>query len=179
MINKGDSFLWISDYFLVNTNNYNVDKPVEKLDKYLTFALGDEAYGLEIMQVREIFGLMPITRVPAYVRGVINLRGKVIPVVDLRLKFGMPGVEDTKETCIIVVNIDGLLIGIVVDRVTEVLDITEEKIEETSTFGVNVDTQFIMGLGKVGDKVVILLDILKVLTAEELAVVAGAEDVAP
>ena len=127
-----------------------LDRQVEKLDKYLTFALGDEAYGLEIMQVREIIGLMAITnvpRMPAFVRGVINLRGKVIPVVDLRLKFGMPRIEDTKETCIIVVNIDGLLIGIVVDRVTEVLDITEEKIEETSTFGVHVDTQFIMGLG--------------------------------
>ena len=155
-----------------------LDRQVEKLDKYLTFALGDEAYGLEIMQVREIIGLMAITgvpRMPAFVRGVINLRGKVIPVVDLRLKFGMPRIEDTKETCIIVVNIDNLLTGIVVDRVTEVLDISGEKIEETPAFGVNVDTRFIMGLGKVGDKVIILLDILKVLNTQELAsLTAGA-----
>ena len=139
-----------------------------KLNKYLTFTLGDEEYGLEILKVREIIGLMEITnvpRMPNFVRGVINLRGKVIPVIDLRQKFGMERADNTKETCIIVVDLDGLLMGIVVDKVSEVLDIQEQDIEETPTFGVSVDTEFIMGIGKAKGKIVIVLDIRRVLTA--------------
>jgi len=145
----------------------------DKLNKYLTFALGSEEYGLEILKVREIIGLMEITRVPRmpeFVRGVINLRGKIIPVIDLRLKFGMNEQEDTKETCIIVVDLEGLLIGVVVDRVSEVLDIMENKIEETPDFGVNVDTEFILGVGKCNENVVMILDIAKVLTTDDINV---------
>ena len=147
------------------------ESQAQKLSKYLTFSLGGEEYGLEILKVREIIGLMEITRVPrmpVFVRGVINLRGKVIPVVDLRLKFSMATQEDTVETCIIVVDLGAMLMGVVVDHVSEVLDISDKDIEETPSFGVEINTEFIMGIGKAKGKVIILLDICKVLTAEEV-----------
>jgi purine-binding chemotaxis protein CheW len=139
--------------------------------KYMTFKLAEENYGLEILKVREIIGLMDITRVPRtqqFVRGVINLRGKVIPVVDLRLKFGMPAVEATDQTVIIVVQCqvgDRLLtMGLLVDQVLEVLSIDAPDIEATPNLGdSSIDTSFILGVGKAGDRVVFLLDIGKVL----------------
>ena len=147
-----------------------------KEGKYLTFALGVEEYGLEILKVREIIGYMGITSIPQtpeYVKGVINLRGQVIPVIDLRCKFGMPEAEITEQTCIIVVEInnDGRSIntGIVVDRVSEVLDITGQHIEDAPQFGSSVDTDFILGMGKMEDSVKILLDIDKVLGQVDLA----------
>jgi len=143
--------------------------------KYLTFRLGDEEYGLEILKVQEIIQLQNITRIPrtpACVRGVINLRGKVIPVVDLRMKFELGTVEDTEKTCIIVVQIRSgesvLVIGILIDEVREVLDIRAESIEEAPDFGSSVDTEFILGMGKVNGAVKILLDIDKVLTSDDL-----------
>jgi purine-binding chemotaxis protein CheW len=146
-----------------------------KEGKYLTFALAHEEYGLEILKVREIIGYMDITAVPQmphYVKGVINLRGQVIPVIDLRAKFGIPTTEVTDETCIIVVEIthDGhkFNTGIVVDRVQEVLDIAGEQIEEAPQFGPSVNTDFILGMGKVEQTVKILLDISKVLSSEAL-----------
>jgi len=146
-----------------------------KEGKYLTFALAHEEYGLEILKVREIIGYMEITAVPQmphYVKGVINLRGQVIPVIDLRAKFGMPTTEVTDETCIIVVEMthDGhkFNTGIVVDRVQEVLDIAGEQIEEAPQFGPSVNTDFILGMGKVEQSVKILLDINKVLSSEAL-----------
>lgn len=144
--------------------------------KYLTFVLAKEEYGLEILKVREILGMMPITPVPqtpTFVKGVINLRGKVIPVVDLRLKFGMPEAQVTKETCVIVVEVTGMQMGVVVDTVSEVVDIVDAQIEDAPKFGTQVNTDFIMGMGKVGDKVKILLDIERVLTSEELVMVKG------
>ncbi|MHB9071438.1 MAG: chemotaxis protein CheW [Sedimentisphaerales bacterium] len=145
-------------------------RTVTKGGKYLTFALGKEEYGLEILKVREIIGYMDITAIPqtpSYVRGVINLRGQVIPVIDLRAKFGMEGADRTDETCIIVVEINNgknrFSTGIVVDRVSEVLDIADGNIENSPEFGSSVNTQFILGMGKVGDSVKILLDIDKVL----------------
>jgi len=140
--------------------------------KYLTFILGDEEYGLEILKVREIIGLMDITSVPQtpdYIKGVINLRGKVIPVIDLRLKFGMEPAEYTEETCIIVVDMGQAMIGILVDTVSEVLDIAADQIEPPPSFGSRIDTQFILGMGKIKGKVKILLEIDKVLSSEELA----------
>ncbi len=146
-------------------------------EKYLTFKLAKEVYGLEILKVREIIGLLPITRVPRmpeHVRGVINLRGKVIPVNDLRLKFGMEKGEETSETCIIVVDAeDGrgdLMIGILVDSVSEVLDISDKNIEDTPEMGSTVDSGFISGIGKVDEKVVILLDIGRVLETQEITI---------
>ena len=144
--------------------------------KYLTFKLTDEEYGVEILKVREIIGVMDITavpRMPIYMKGVINLRSKVIPVVDLRLKFGLEEIEYTEETCIIVVDV-GKEIGIIVDTVCEVLDIKGENVEPPPAMGRSVDTSFILGMGKVGDDVKILLNIDKVLTTDELIDIASA-----
>jgi purine-binding chemotaxis protein CheW len=151
---------------------------LEKTDrggKYLTFALGKEEYGLEILKVREIFGYMDITalpQTPSYVKGVINLRGQVIGVVDLRAKFGMDTTETTEETCIIVVEIRHgarkISTGIVVDRVKEVQDIPGEDIEDPPSFDTGIDTNVILGMGKIGDSVKILLDIDKVLGNAEI-----------
>lgn len=138
--------------------------------KYLTFKLAGEEYAIEILKVKEIIGRMDITavpRMPSHVRGVINLRGKVIPVVDLRTKFGMMTTEDTEETCIIVVDVaqddQSELTGILVDTVSEVLDIAANQIEETPSFGVILDTGFIMGMAKVNQSVKMLLDIVQVI----------------
>jgi purine-binding chemotaxis protein CheW len=127
--------------------------------KYLTFFLGREEYGLAILKVHEIMGIMPITpvpRTPEFIRGVINLRGKVIPIVDLRIKFGMEQVEQTEETCIIVVQSPGGQTGIVVDKVSEVLDIAASDIEDTPSFGVDVNTDYILGVGKSEGRVKLL-----------------------
>ncbi len=137
-----------------------------KAGKYLTFYLGDEEYGLEILKVREIIGIMDITtvpRTPDFVKGVINLRGKVIPVLDLRLKFSMPEAERTEETCVIVVQVDDVEVGIIVDKVSEVLDIAGDAIDEAPQFGTDINTDFILGMGKSEGHVTILLDISKVL----------------
>ena len=142
--------------------------------KFLTFALSNEEYGIEILRVREIIGLMDITTVPQtpeYMKGVINLRGKVIPVIDLRLKFSMQEEIHTQETCVIVVEVNNTSIGIIVDSVSEVLDIKSGDIEETPSFGQGIDTNFIMGLGKVKEQIIILLDIESVLSSDELEMV--------
>ncbi len=148
----------------------------EKLaGKYLTFQLAEEEYGLEILKVREIIQMQTVTRVPRTppcVRGVINLRGKVIPVVELRQKFGFEPIADSERTCIIVVQVGGsgttVVMGVIIDEVKEVLDIRAENIEETPSFGSSIDTGFILGMGKIGNSVKILLDIDKVLSAKEL-----------
>ncbi len=158
-----------------------VSSLVERGGKYLTFRLQKEEYGLEILKVREIIGLMDVTSVPQmpeYVAGVINLRGKVIPVVDLRLKFGMPHEDFTEETCIIVVDVvsdagTNAQVGIIVDTVCEVLDIQGEDIEPAPEFAASVDTRFILGMGKVEEAVKILLDIDKVLTVDEISSLAA------
>ena len=152
----------------------------EEDQKYLTFKLADEEYGVEILKVREIIGVMNITAVPqmpAYMKGVINLRGKVIPVVDLRLKFGLEEIEHTEETCIIVVDV-GREIGILVDTVSEVLDVAAENVEPPPEMGRSVDSSFILGMGKVGDAVKILLDIDRVLTTDELVDISSAANTA-
>ncbi len=142
--------------------------------RFLTFILGSEVYGIEILKVREIIKLMDITtvpRTPDYMKGVINLRGKVIPIVDLRSKFSMPEIEHTQETCIIVVEVNQTSIGIIVDSVSEVLNINSGEIEEAPHLGQDIDTNFILGLGKTKERIVILLDIELVLSSEELETV--------
>jgi len=139
--------------------------------KYLTFELYGEFYGIPILKVREIIGLMPITYVPQtpeFTKGVINLRGKVIPVIDLRLKFSMEEAEYSSETCIIVVDIDQIMLGVIVDRVSEVLDVSIDQIEPTPHFGSAVRTEFILGLAKTDEHVYILLEISSVLNSDEL-----------
>ena len=143
---------------------------MNKEGKYLTFVLGSEEYGLEIMKVREIMGYLEVTSIPQtphHVRGVINLRGQVIPVIDLRVKFGMETVETTDATCIIVVEVSqngrDVSVGVIVDQVSEVLDIAGEDIEDAPDFGGDVNTDFILGMAKVEDSVKTLLDIDRVL----------------
>ena len=148
--------------------------------KYLTFKLDVEEFGLEILKVQEIIKMMDITRVPRtppFVRGVLNLRGKVIPVIDLRLKFDMETRAGTEKTCMIVVPVKrasgSVVMGIIVDEVSEVLDVAGESIEPAPQFGGSVDTAFILGMGKVGDRVVTLMDVDKVLSGDEVAAVAS------
>jgi purine-binding chemotaxis protein CheW len=161
---------------LERTMDQAVRSMADREGKYLTFKLAGEEYGIGILKVKEIIGMMPITtvpRTPDYVKGVINLRGKVIPVIDLRLKFGMQEMGYSERTCIIVVEIRGqngaILIGIVVDAVSEVLNIRSSEIEETPNFGASLETQYILGMAKMNGGVKILLDIDKVLSTEEVA----------
>ncbi|SLM33079.1 Chemotaxis protein CheW [Desulfamplus magnetovallimortis] len=149
----------------------------EKEGKYLTFSLAGEEYGIGILQVKEIIGMMPITsvpRTPNFVKGVINLRGKVIPVIDLRLRFGIEESEYTERTCIIVVEISGnhgdMVIGIVVDSVSEVLNIKAEHIEPAPSFGASLDSEYILGMAKLEGGVKILLDINKVLGSDDISI---------
>ena len=150
------------------------NKITEQEGTYLAFILDNETYGIEILRVREIIGLMDVTTVPQtpeYMKGVINLRGKVIPVIDLRLKFSMLEEEHTQETCVIVVEVNNTSIGIIVDSVSEVMEINSGEIEESLSFGQGIETDYIMGMGKVQKKIIILLDIEAVLSSEELEVV--------
>jgi purine-binding chemotaxis protein CheW len=144
--------------------------------KYLTFSLDKEEYGIGILKIKEIIGMLPITSVPQtpdFVKGVVNLRGKVIPVVDLRLRFGLAPIGYTERTCIIVVETAGasgdVVIGIMVDSVSEVLNIKGEDIEDTPNFGTDLNTEYILGMAKMEGGVKILLDIDRVLNAEVIS----------
>ena len=161
--------------------NQAVKAMVDKEGKYLTFTLAEEEYGIGILKIKEIIGMLPITSVPQtpdFVKGVINLRGKVIPVMDLRLRFGMSSIDYSERTCIIVVEIDGnsgtILIGIVVDAVSEVLNIKGDDIEKTPTFGAKLNTDYILGMAKMEGGVKILLDIDRVLGSDELSLLSEA-----
>jgi purine-binding chemotaxis protein CheW len=143
--------------------------------KYLTFALNNEEYGIEILKVNQIIRLQEITtipRTPPFVRGVINLRGMIIPIIDLRRKFAMTDHADTERSCIVVINLEQdnkhVQMGIVIDEVREVLEIPPADIEETPRFGSGIDTAFIMGMAKTGKSVKMLIDICKVLTSSEV-----------
>ena len=152
-------------------NAAQAPRPGRPGGKFLTFFLGSEEYGLEILKVHEIIGMMPITRVPRtpmFIRGVINLRGKVIPVVDLRLKFAMESKDQTEETCIIVVQAQGVEMGIIVDKVSEVLDIAGNDIDDAPYFGADVKTDYLLGIGKAAERVKLLLDIDQVLSSQEV-----------
>ena len=158
-----------------------IDQAASRAGKYLTFHLGAEEYGVEILKVQEIIGTLPITRVPRtphFVRGVINLRGKVIPIVDLRAKFGMDAAEGS-ATVIIVVQVQGVQLGVLVDRVSEVAGIGDAEIAEPPSFGADVDTEYLLGISKGAGKVTLLLDIDRVLsTAEVLDLHAAGLDAA-
>ena len=147
----------------------------ERGGKYLVFQLGQEEFGIQVLKVREIMGVQDITAVPqtpAYVKGVINLRGKVIPVVDLRLKFGLPELDYTQRTCIIVVQVRSevgpVLMGIVVDGVAEVLNLATAEIEDTPDFGDGTATPYLLGMAKSKGKVKILLEIDRVMSNLDL-----------
>ena len=149
--------------------------------KYLTFSLAGEEYGIGILKVKEIIGMMPVThvpRTPEFVKGVVNLRGKVIPVVDLRLRFALEAAAYTERTCIIVVEVavanGSVMMGIVVDAVSEVLNIRGADIENTPAFGVRLNTDFILGMAKAAGGIKILLDIDKVLSSEDIVAIRHA-----
>ncbi|MFO7930380.1 MAG: chemotaxis protein CheW [Desulfosalsimonas sp.] len=163
-----------------DTKNTEQDESLAGLaGKYLTFLLEDESYGIEILKVQEIIGMQTITRIPRtpeYVKGVINLRGKVIPVIDLRLRFGIEAAEVSRKTCIIVVQVSksdaSVTMGIVVDEVSEVLEISSNEIEPAPSFGTRVETSFILGMAKTEDSVKILLDIDRIMSEEEMDALA-------
>jgi purine-binding chemotaxis protein CheW len=143
--------------------------------KYLTFQLANEEFGIGVLKVREIMGIQEITAVPQtpmHIKGVINLRGKVVPVVDLRLKFGLASAEYTQRTCIIVTQVQGengpIFMGIIVDGVSEVLNLTAGEIEDTPDFGEEIAGRYLLGMAKVKGKVKILLDIDRVLSGQEM-----------
>jgi purine-binding chemotaxis protein CheW len=152
-------------------SNEMLEKAKAAGGKFLTFFLAGEEYGIEILSVHEIIGMMPITSVPGtpdYICGIINLRGKIIPIVDLRRKFGMESKAQTSETCIIVVHVQGVEVGTVVDRVSEVLNIDAGEIEPPPSFGKDVNTDYILGIGKSQSKVKILLNIDRVIATDQI-----------
>lgn len=161
--------------------NEEIEKGQVDGGKFLTFMLKGEEYGVEILTVREIIGIIDITSVPQtppYVKGVINLRGKVIPIIDLRLKFKIEETEYTNETCIIVVDVNNILMGIVVDTVSEVINIDSADVEPAPSFGEKINTEYIMGIGKMKGEVKILLDVSMVLTSEDFVILEDMLDVA-
>ncbi|MEX1182143.1 MAG: chemotaxis protein CheW [Gemmatimonadota bacterium] len=139
--------------------------------KYLTLFLGAEEYGLDVTKVQEIIRMLPITRVPrtpAFLRGIVNLRGRIVPVLELRARLGLAPIEEARETCIVVVRSGDLLMGIIVDEVRDVLDILSDEIQAVPDFGVSVDTTYLSGLARRQERVVLLLEIARVLTDLEL-----------
>ena len=147
--------------------------------KYLTFELGEETYGVGIIKVQEIIKMQEITKVPRtpdYVEGVINLRGKVMPVISLRKIFGMEEAVTSRDTCIIVMQVSRgetpVILGVIVDKVSEVQEISAEEIEPAPSFGTQINTQFILGMAKTKDTVTILLDMDKIVSEEEMASLA-------
>ncbi len=164
-----------------DTMDLAVKAMTDREGKYLTFTLAGEEYGIGILKIKEIIGMMPVTSVPKtpeFVKGVINLRGKVIPVLDLRLRFEIEEMEYTERTCIIVVEVEGQVgrveIGIVVDSVSEVLNIKGSEVEDTPAFGTKLDTTFILGMAKMEGGIKILLDIDCVLAAREVEALQAA-----
>jgi purine-binding chemotaxis protein CheW len=160
---------------LVPSQSSAVAAADSRAGKYLTFQLAKEEFGIRVLKVREIMGLQEITAVPqtpSHIKGVINLRGKVVPVIDLRLKFGLEAAEYTQRTCIVVTQVQGesasMLMGVVVDGVSEVLNLTGQEIEDTPDFGEAITGRYLLGMAKVKGKVKILLDIDRVLSSQDI-----------
>lgn len=152
------------------------DEDTQK-DKYLTFHLAGEDYGIDIVYVTEIIGIQKITEVPDmpdFIRGVINLRGKVIPVMDVRRRFAMAKRDYDERTCIIVVDINGTAVGLVVDEVREVADIPGDQVEPPPETGKGQSSRYLKGMGKMDDEVKILLNVEKLLYDDELGRITGA-----
>ncbi|KOC88800.1 chemotaxis protein CheW [Winslowiella iniecta] len=140
--------------------------------EFLVFTLGDEEYGIDILKVQEIRGYDQVTRIantPAFIKGVTNLRGVIVPIIDLRIKFAQPGVEYNDNTVVIVLNLEHRVVGIVVDGVSDVLSLTHEQIRPAPEFAVTMSTEYLTGLGALGDRMLILVDIEKLLSSEEMA----------
>ena len=156
---------------LINRNERDEDTEDTQKGKYLTFSLGKESYGIEIQYVTEIIGIQSITEVPElpdYVKGIINLRGKIIPVIDVRLRFKKPEIEYNDRTCIVVIDIDDISVGLIVDAVAEVISIKEENIVPPPEANTGFNNKYIKGIGKVGDEVKLLIDCGKLLKRDDL-----------
>lgn len=152
-------------------NNINTGVDIEDREQFVSFMIENEYYGVEILKVQEIVGMTRITSVPNmahYMKGVINLRGKVVPVVDMRLKFNMDERDYDAVTVILIVEVKGREIGMIVDSVSDVVDIPREQIQKTPHFKANIDTNYIKGIGNMNDMLVILLDVDKILSSDEL-----------
>jgi len=162
------------------------DAVITEVTQYLTFKLGEEIFGVDVSQVQEILEMTPITRIPQtppFMKGVINVRGKVVSIVDLRLKFGMEEMERTVDTCIVVVEVamegETVVLGAVADSVDEVIDQQPDQIEPPPKIGTNLNTEFIKGMGKRDDNFIIILDINKIFSTAEIAVIKEVERTAP
>lgn len=163
-----------------------VDTVIAEVTQYLTFKLAEEIFGVDVSQVQEILELTPITRIPQtppFMKGVINVRGKVVPIVDLRLKFGMEEQESTVDTCIVVVEVamegETVVLGAVADSVDEVIDQQPDQIEPPPRIGTNLNTDFIKGMGKRDDHFIIILDINKIFSTAEITIVKEMERTMP
>ena len=150
-------------------------------DEFLTFTLGAEEYGIDILKVKEIRGYDAVTRIanaPEYIKGVINLRGTIVPIVDMRIKFKLGSVEYNQFTVVIILNVAGRMIGMVVDSVSDVLTLSGEQVKPTPEFGAALDTQYIIGLGAVEDRMLILVDIEKLMTGRDMDLVEAQAEAA-
>jgi purine-binding chemotaxis protein CheW len=168
---------------MTTTLDHRAEAGARLAGKYMGFKLDAEHFGLEILKVQEIIGLMnvtPVPRTPEFVRGVINLRGKVIPVIDLRRKFQMAAKEDTDLTCVMVVQVTMndtvVTMGVIVDQVSEVMDIPAEQVEPPPAFGDAEADRFLLGIGKFQDHVVMLLDTDQILTSSEMVMIDAVSD---
>lgn len=140
--------------------------------EFLVFTLGDEEYGIDILKVQEIRGYDQVTRIantPSFIKGVTNLRGVIVPIIDLRIKFAQPGVDYNDNTVVIVLNLLERVVGIVVDGVSDVLSLTHDQIRPAPEFAVTMSTEYLTGLGALGERMLILVDIEKLLSSEEMA----------
>lgn len=145
--------------------------------EFLVFTLGNEEYGIDILKVQEIRGYDQVTRIantPAFIKGVTNLRGVIVPIVDLRIKFSQQQVEYNANTVVIVLNLSQRVVGIVVDGVSDVLSLTAEQIRPAPEFAVTLSTEYLTGLGALDERMLILVNIEKLLNSEEMALIDGA-----
>jgi len=157
-----------------NTTNTRVASSRSAAGEYLTFILGDESYGIEILKVQEIRGYDAVTQIantPDFIKGVVNLRGKIVPIVDLRIKFHLGKVEYDEFTVVIILNLGGRVVGIVVDGVSDVMALKEEQIRDVPSLVTSIDTKYIVGLATVEEQMLILVDIEQLMNSQEMALV--------
>jgi purine-binding chemotaxis protein CheW len=159
-----------------NTKSTNAKASVAA-GEYLTFILGEESYGIEILKVQEIRGYDAVTQIantPDFIKGVVNLRGKIVPIVDLRIKFHLGKIEYNELTVVIILNLNGRVVGIVVDGVSDVMALKEDQIRDVPSLVASIDTKYIMGLATVEEQMLILVDIEQLMSSQEMALVGNA-----
>ncbi len=159
------------------TTSATSNNVVNVAGEYLTFVLGEEEYGLDILKVQEIRGYDAVTQIantPDFIKGVVNLRGKIVPIVDLRIKFDLGKVEYNEFTVVIILNLGGRVVGIVVDGVSDVTALKEDQLRDVPSLVTNIDTKYIVGLATVEEQMLILVDIEKLMNSEEMALVDDA-----